>query len=272
MIFIVCALHCEARPLIEKYRLSADREAFYPVFHGKDITLVVTGIGKLLTAAAMSYVFARYKEPAEAGWLNVGVAGMKDAEIGQLFNINKVTEKSSDTNWYPVRLPGLPSNASCALTTVDEPCEQYETGMAFDMEASAFMLTALRFSTVEFVQLLKIISDTENHALENINKSFVTDIVRQNLNQIDEVVNQFRINLAAIEDDTFEKQLYSQCLGAWHFSEYQKKSLRRMLQQWLALNEDADMAELSSFNSAKQVLAFLTQVLNDSEIEFLSAK
>lgn len=272
MIFIVCALHCEARPLIEKYRLIADRDAFYPIFHGKDITLIVTGIGKLLIASAMSYVFARYKEPAEASWLNIGVAGMKGAEIGQLFNINKVTEKSSGTNWYPVRLSGLSSSASCSLTTVDQPCEQYETDMAFDMEASAFMLTALRFSSVEFVQLLKIISDTENHAVENINKSFVTDIIRQNLNQIDEVINQLRMNLSATEDDSLEKQFFSQCLDNWHFSEYQKKSLRRMLQQWLALNEDADMIDLSSFNSAKQVLAFLTQALKDSEIEFLSAQ
>ena len=268
MIFITCALHCEAKPLIERYRLVSDREAFFPVFKNNDLTLVVTGVGKLLTASAMAYVYARYNEPVIAAWLNVGIAGKKCASIGELYNINKVSERSSSTNWYPVRLPEISSTLNCQVITLDAPDNNYSEHGAYDMEASAFMVTALRFSPVELVQLVKIISDNENSAIEDIDKKFVTGLISNKIVEVDVVVEALKSALNSFESAYGESVMYAQCIAKWRFSEYQKKHLFRTLQQWQALDENAGMPALESLQTAKQVVAFIDESLGSTKIMF----
>ncbi|MDH5258316.1 MAG: hypothetical protein OEX07_09910 [Gammaproteobacteria bacterium] len=268
MIFIVCALHCEAKPIVERYRLVVDREASFPVFKGDGITLVVTGIGKILTASAMSYLYARYNEPFFSGWLNVGIAGMKSSPLGELYNINKITEQSSGANWYPVRLPVLDSAFNCPLITVDKPDNQYIDDFAYDMEASAFALTALRYSPVELMQVVKIVSDNENNSMENIDKKFVTKLVSSRINEINNVVTALGESVSMIEQAYAESGIFAQCVDTWHFSEYQKKQLSRLVQQWEALDDSADFFRLEGFSTGKQVVEFLNKALSETEIVF----
>ncbi len=268
MIFVTCALHCEAKPIIERYRLTADRKAFFPVFKSDQLTLVVTGVGKLLMSSAMTYVYARYNEPNHAAWLNVGVAGMKSAALGDFFNINKVTDQHSGVNWYPVRLPDLVSDLSCSLITLDAPGNNYTANDAYDMEASAFMISALRFSSVELVQLVKIVSDNESNTMEDVNKKQVTMLLTNKISQIDEVIESLKQASFAFLENYSDADLYEQCMGKWRFSEYQQKQLGRLLQQWLALDESVSIDSIENLQTSKQVIAFVNEKLRILAIGF----
>jgi len=268
MIFITCALHCEAKPIIERYKLAADREAFFPIFKNENLVLVVTGIGKLLTASAMAYVYARYQEPEYSAWLNVGVAGVKNIELGCLLNVNKVTEISTAINWYPVRLPALSTLPSCALITLDEAGNNYTENDAFDMEASAFMAMALRFSPVELVQIVKVVSDNLQNDMQAVNKQQVTALIAIKLPEIEMVVDALAAEAVTFRENYQNDDLYKECIDKWHFSAYQKKQLLRILPQWQALDGNAGFDQLTDFQSAKHVIAFVSIQLRDRDIYF----
>ena len=268
MIFIVCALHCEARPLVEQYRLVVDREASFPVFSSSDIVLVVSGIGKLNTASAMAYVYARYHEPVFSAWFNIGIAGIKNSTPGQLININKVTEASSGTSWYPVRLNALSEQPSAACLTLGEPDDRYQDNVAFDMEASAFMGTAARFSSVELIQLIKIISDSDEFSIDNIDKKKVTLLIAKNMSEIDAVVTVLRSEASTIDTYYSDQAVYKQMLERWHFSEYQKNALKRIVQQSFALGKTIDLQAYGEIKTSKQLLQLMSEQISQANINF----
>ena len=103
MINIVCALHCEAKPIVDYYKLSALPNCIFPIYSNEQINVVVSGIGKVDTSAAMTYLFVKTLEHKNSAWLNYGIAGHKSAALGTWFNVNKISEVSSGLNWYPSR-------------------------------------------------------------------------------------------------------------------------------------------------------------------------
>jgi len=268
MIFITCALHCEAKPIIEKYQLVLDRDARFPLFNKNEITLIVTGIGKILMATAMSYAFARYHEPENSAWLNVGIAGKKESILGDCFNINKITEQVSKLNWYPVRMPELSDLKVCSLITSDQPEKNYSALSAHDMEASAFMMTAIRFTTIERVQVVKIISDTNENCIDDIEKKLVTQWVSTNITTISKTVAELLRASSTGNDELDESKDIQYCLNKWHFSAYQKKSLSRLLQQWRTLNKCAELHLFSELKNGKQVILALEEEISNTEITF----
>ena len=76
MLIWVCALHCEAKPVIDFYRLkkSHDDNAF-DLYRGENMACIISGMGKLASAAASAWIAARYEDSASIAWINLGVAG-----------------------------------------------------------------------------------------------------------------------------------------------------------------------------------------------------
>ena len=61
MLIWVCAMHCEAKPVIDFYRLkkSHDDNAF-DLYRGDKMACIISGIGKLASAAASAWIAARH--------------------------------------------------------------------------------------------------------------------------------------------------------------------------------------------------------------------
>jgi len=267
VLYIVCALHCEAKPLIDFYKLSADTDSTFTIFSSQDVKLIIAGIGKVSTAAAMAYLYAKDGEKKNVGWLNVGIAGHKKFSIGSLHNINKVTDAVSLINWYPARLPNIDCETSPCIT-VDTPVDVYKSQSVYDMEASAFMATALRFSSNELIQVLKIISDNEDNHVENINKSMVKALVAKNIEDINAVVFALQQQIHEFSVIYGDNELYLECLEKWHFSQYQKNALQRLLQRWRVLTNDMRLEMLEQCKDSKAVIAFLEDELEQCIVEF----
>lgn len=267
MINIVCALHCEARPIIDLYKLSASSNSVFPVFSNEDMNLVVSGIGKVDTAAAMAYLFAKAAQPKTVAWLNYGIAGHKTAALGQWFNVNKITERSTSTNWYPARYQGT-NQKSSALMTVDVPISEYDVDGLYDMEASSFMATALKFSSVELVQVMKIVSDNEEHHLDKIDKKYVQKLMQDNITPLIDM-----IELLAEKSKEFHAiygvdSMFEECLGKWHFTQYQQKELERLVQRWKILGDKSRLEQLKKCIDAKQVIGWFKAELAQVAVEF----
>ena len=125
MLIWVCALHCEAKPVIDYYRLkkSHDDSAF-DLYRGDNMVCIISGTGKVASAAACAWIAASHNEATSFAWINLGTAGCADHEIGAPFLLNQVIDADTGQRYYPVpcidsMLPG------CACLTLSLPSEDY---------------------------------------------------------------------------------------------------------------------------------------------------
>jgi len=267
MINIVCAMHCEAKPIIDFYQLKLDREAIYPVFRNETINLCVSGIGKMEMASAISYLFARCDEVKNAAWLNVGIAGHTHHVIGSLLNINKVHDLNLDRNYYPGRIEKA-SGIACELVSTDKPGNGYPLDAAIDMESSAFLAIVQRYTVLDLVQILKIVSDNSEEDIEAIDKALVTKLVQNQITEIDKLVSTLQ-EQQGVYSAIYEKpKLLESFLSQWRFTQYQKNELNSVLAKAEALGVSVFEKDYAECKDSKAVLNLLQDKIKHMRIEF----
>ena len=111
MLIWVAALHCEAKPVIDFYRLkkSHDDNAF-DYYRGDDMACIVSGTGKIASAAACAWIASRNRQAASIAWINLGIAGAAEHDIGALFSLNQVIDGDDGKRYYPA-----PSTAAAGV-------------------------------------------------------------------------------------------------------------------------------------------------------------
>jgi hypothetical protein len=267
MLIWVCALHCEAKPVIDFYRLkkSHDDNAF-DLYRGKGMLCIISGTGKIASAAACAWVAAKYQQEASIAWINLGTAGSAQQEIGAAFLLNQVIDADSGQRHYPAPCAGsiLPGYG---CLTLSQASDNYRQDYLFDMEASGFMYSSLRFSSAELTQCIKIVSDNEVHQTGK-NRQQVSDLIHQNIESID------RLAIALIELNNEISELaiptesWRQLTSLAHFSQTQKNRLR-VLWRYL-VNRDPGSAkllqDLQSCSSGADIIKTLERLSHrDSE-------
>ena len=187
---IFCALPCEAQPIVQHFKLTELQQfGLFRIYQSTDkqISLTITGIGKLNAASAVSYHHACLGSQASDIWLNIGVAGHKDIAVGEARLINKITDEQDKSCWYPQIL----FNSTCEsapLITLDSPSTDYQEAL-FDMEASGFYQMAIRLGTAECVHSLKIISDNHKQATSTVNADSVKKLIIAHTRTIENILN-----------------------------------------------------------------------------------
>ncbi|MCP4490812.1 MAG: hypothetical protein GY820_26385 [Gammaproteobacteria bacterium] len=187
MLIWVAALSCEVKPIIDYYRLQkSTQHCRFDLYHKDNICCVVSGIGQNAVAAATAWVAALNISQPVIAWINIGIAGTAQDEVGSIFWVDKILSHNAAT-YCPV--PLLKSNiASRSCFTLGEPSTDYKPGLLYDMEASAFFTTATQVSTTELVHCLKIISDNKNHPPQR-DKAKISQLIQQNIDRIDTFAN-----------------------------------------------------------------------------------
>ena len=141
MLYIHTALPAEARPFLDHYALRMhDASTPFSLYAGDQVRLVVSGVGKTATAAAIAYAYARFADQP-GPWINVGIAGHKTAPLGKALWVQKAVDTATDTPFFPALAIHPPCDGS-VLQTVDLPRADYPADTLFDMEGSAFFQTA----------------------------------------------------------------------------------------------------------------------------------
>ena len=225
---LVVALQAEARPIIETLDLVQDRPAgIFPVYCNGDLSLVVSGIGRIHCAAAVTHLFHRTAQRVDQAWLNIGIAGHQQVPIGSVLLASRITEHASGRSWYPPYVLDVKLLRS-PLVTVDKPERCYPDCCAYDMEAAGFYQIACRCSTAELVQSLKIISDNPGSDLD-LAVDEISLLIADQMSAIESAVRQLSDLSHVVDTVRAPPDLSSLYLEQWHFTVSQRHRLATLL-------------------------------------------
>lgn len=251
MQLILTALDCEARPLLDQFRLRSVQQKPFAIYRNDTLALAVSGIGRVNMAAATAYLAAIY--PGLHSWLNIGIGGQRDYALGSCWLAHKIS--TDGQSWYPPLVITAPCPSS-VVQTVDQPELTYPTTAIYDMEAAGFYPTAARFAPTELVQSLKIISDNHDHDARELRPAKISQLLADAIGTITNILQQQeqlqQILLPA-------EQLMTLPEVPWPISTTQQHQLRELLRRYrVRLNHTPD---LSQFAHAKACLSALRQKL-----------
>jgi nucleoside phosphorylase len=193
MIHLICALKCEAKPLIQHYNLrhNGNTELFNSYLSlENELTLTITGPGMANAAAGTCYAHEHFNTSSTDAWLNIGVAGHQSIDIGQAVLARRVQETGTDQVWSP-QIKFEPPCLTAELLTLERPCNNY-ADTVYDMEAAGFYAAASRYATNELIHSLKIISDNAAHPPQELSASYVEGLICVQIETIDLLLNELR--------------------------------------------------------------------------------
>lgn len=268
MIHLVVALIHEARPLIDRYRLGRRKGKHpYVIYGNAEFMLIISGIGKVSSGAATAYLQALSVDEGPAVWLNLGIAGHRDFEVGTSFIAQRIIDQATGYAYYPPLIFPFPSVYS-DLITVDSPEKDYETSGGYDMEASGYYKVALNTSTIEWIHCYKIVSDMPGQSVETLTKSSVMALISAKMNEIVEILSMLRDEIIAyrqLDLPSGDLALFTQ---RWHFTETQLLQLKTLMRRGRSLygERSSDQFNLDDYQGAK---SFLTALKQQFDTEFL---
>lgn len=257
MINLMVALPAEARPIVEHLRLQAVHcDAPHQLYAGGRYRLLVTGIGQVAMAAACGWLACYARDSA---WLNVGVAGHRDLDLGSVRVAHRIDDPVLARSWYPPQLVG--ALAGETVTTVTTVQTDYPKLTLYDMEASAFVAVCSRFSSSELVQSIKVVSDNSQHSVEKINPQMVSELIATNVAAITDYAHA----LAELADEYFGSAevdglegLCEQIQQRWRFSVTRENQLRSLLRRWFLLSAEDSAFDWDTYSGCRDAAAFLS--------------
>lgn len=187
-ICLLVALYAEAQLLIDGFSLERrTQRGLFPVYSSREISLVVSGVGKLAAAAAVAYLNTLLGESRDCGWLNVGVAGHSRHRCGEGFLARRITEASTGRSW--TLAAGIaPRLARERLITVDIPETKYAKPAMYDMEAAGFYATARLCTRKEKIQCFKVISDNSDCTPSTLTPAEVRRLIGDRLEDVQTLI------------------------------------------------------------------------------------
>ncbi len=252
-LFIYTALECEAKPLIKQFELK--KENFnhpFPIYKNDSIVLTISGVGKVAMAGAVAYTQAIFQPQHLPVLINIGIAGHKFESIGEIVLASKIVDKDSGKRFYP-QLIGTNLPKTGEVQTSSKPCTEYSASYMNDMEASAFYETAVRFSTNELIHSIKVISDNEKTSIESINAKKVSQLISNQLTQIEQLFNCWILLQKSFIPSELKE--FNLILQQWNFTVSGKIRLKSLLSRWQLLSAESWLTNnQAKLKSSKDVL------------------
>ena len=263
---IVTALNCEAKPLIDYYRLSKVNKNPFDFYTGQvnpvskqsvEMNLIVGGIGQLNTAMACGWLAAQSGLDRTI-WLNVGIAGHKDNEVGRILRVCNVNDPITGFNHYPALTAKWNDDVS-ALMTSALPLSEYPEATLVDMEATAFFTAAGSCASSELVQSLKVVSDNQEESLERLNASLISQLIAAQIEKIVGFINEM-IKLFPVQSTFYES---SKLIEHLHCTVSQRQQFIELTEKLQSLKAFSKLFqdEIKQADSMKLVLQKLKQEL-----------
>ena len=283
MINIICALHCEAAPLIKKFNLKKKTScsSFNIYTNDTDINLIISGVGAIASASAASHLLAITGCSRDDFLINIGSACQLLGDSScDCFLINKLTDQASNRTFFPdmlynadsqfieaeiisgmkVLTPGEVKNyqnsesgstvESLEAKTTTSPAQNAQPAplpLLYDMEAAFIFQAAQYYLGPAQISFIKIISDT---GIDSTTTSF-SDLSKQIEAQIearlDLICAYFSKLLAQQDNSTTDKlTLSDSIISDFHASKTMENELLSLYRY----------AALSDFDFQKQIAIF----------------
>lgn len=210
------AIHAEARPLIDW--LDAKKRpapGAIGLFSNDDtnVHIVVSGVGKLRTAAAIGFACERLSPANSRCYIvNIGIAGAADtSKIGSLCSVEKSIDRTTSHAYYPDMLliaPGMPVTCETHDRPVLDSNLLVSAEHIADMEACAVFECGRIFSSSSTIQAFKVISDGLACSIPSLQA--ISDFIAAHCEAIGDYIERAQgsvISGAQILDETEMKQL-----------------------------------------------------------------
>lgn len=268
MIHIICAIQCEANPVIRKLQLKKlESSRSFPMFINSNagISLTISGIGKLNASAATAFIHGKLDTTASDAWLNIGTAGHRSMEPGRALLASRILDESTGQVWYPqiVFPPPCPLQK---LKTLEKPSTDYQDDM-FDMEAAGFYTSAIKFSTSELIHCLKIISDNAEHPADKPDKNLCENLVQKNLDIINQVIKQLQLLGKEINVLAKVPAFYDEFITQWHFTVYERNRLEGLLTRWSLLKPaENPLTCCKDIKNSRAIMSLLQNTLDKTPV------
>ena len=265
----VIALQAEAKPLIDALKMKKVSGSLpFPTFQNDKHLLVISGIGKIASAGATGFLLSQSLESGAApSFLNLGIAGHRSLEIESLFIADQIIAEKDRQTFYPPQLID-PQITRSTLLTCNQPSQNYESDIGYDMEAHSFYFTASKCITRELVQVVKIVSDNLQHPIHTVNPGSVTKGIEKNLATILSIVEQLEELAYEITPNSDVAASKKQALLTQKFSQTQTHLLVRLLNQAQSLKiHDAEILQsLERESNAKNALKSLADLIEPHRV------
>ena len=189
MIYLVVALSAEARPLVAHFGLASAREIeSLEIYRRPGLSLIVSGVGRAAAAAAVEALARAVPVEEHSAWLNIGVAGHRNHAIGTAVLATTIVDDVTGERWT-ASTPSDLHFESGSVRTVDQVELEFDSESLYDMEAAAFYRQAIRLTTPDLVQVLKIVSDNRETGALCVSAHRVQGLVERNLPGIDRLLS-----------------------------------------------------------------------------------
>ena len=192
---IISALRAEAEPLVNFYKLEQDLSYDYPVYKGKDIRIICTGVGRNNIRRVLINFYSKLSKEPNYQFINIGIAGAKKGvcKIGQCFIIDSISDDKSESI-YQLNNVFESQILTQNITTVSEPVSnggnKYRS--LVDMEAHEICTVVDSYDDLENLFIIKIISDFMDVSRKYFSFDTVYDLVDNNISNIDKLLMDFR--------------------------------------------------------------------------------
>lgn len=265
--FVFCALNCEAKPLVETWKLTKQSDTQSFTCYADDQRVVtVTGVGKIAMAGAVGYVMARHSSQNPI-LLNFGIAGHPHLPRGSRVLADKISDSETGRTFYPKFVFDLPC-PTAQLISYPKIATHYQDDGLYDMESSGFYELATRFSSSELVHCLKVVSDNRDNSVANIGEADVLQWSRQAVPFIADLLERLISLRSKLEQPDLEN--YREILRQWHFSTSNALKLRSLLLRWQVLHSQQDQVlqwRQANARTGKQLLIWLEKQLEEGDFE-----
>lgn len=164
MIYYICALKCEAAPIIR--RLGLKKNPSYTrmdVFENESSVVMVAGSGMVNAAMSVTELLCRMGAGDRDFIVNVGICGYmgnKDMPLGTALMCSRIKSGFNGREYYPDMIYRSPFK-ECAAVTFENAVNDYSGKGEYvaDMEAAGIYESAIRFVRTSQIAFIKIVSD-----------------------------------------------------------------------------------------------------------------
>lgn len=261
MICIVTSFYHEAKPIIGHFKLKKQTsDSSFTTFENSEIKLIVTGPGKINAAIATSHLATTLSQ--NAIFMNIGVASHPTYDVGEGFFASSIRDNSSGKAHH-ADFTALPGVAHAPLITLENPPQIMKEEALHEMEAFGFFEGAKAFTSIELIQVYKIISSNHQCVIPKKNKGFVQSLIKEHIPLIETSINRLEAQLLTLP----EAPVLDHVVNRWNFTGAQIYQLQSAMERMMALNlEDCLPGLLQSSEHANSFLQHLNSFLDSQTL------
>ena len=169
----VIALRVEAKLLLDLYKLKkyVSKNKSFNIYNNinSNIWLIISGIGNINASKAVKLLFNESPKSKKNIWVNIGMAGSNNYEIGDIFLIKKITYRNKPFYTSSLLNNIIPATEAKSVNKIESKFRK--KNIVYEMESYGFVREVEKFCFRELICVVKIVSDNKKNAPINFVKN-----------------------------------------------------------------------------------------------------